>query len=128
MTPLHRIIVCAVFLAFAFNASAFTPGSDHYLFNASSGPIGIDIHTSSQSIDHFGLAPGQSLGFNGEIISIQLRLASKPALRYTAVMLRELVASSGASAKRGGWLIEDTGLRFVSERRFNLAHRRLRHG
>jgi len=113
-------IVSALFLLFAFSALAFTPGADHSLLNASSSTIGIDIRASSQNIDHFTLSPGQSLGIDGEIVSIRLRIGSKAVFRYDAALLQKIVAESGASPKRGGWLIEDAGLRFVPQRGIQL--------
>jgi hypothetical protein len=113
----------SIFVILGVALSAFTPGTDHNLMNASSGPIVLDIRSScDQSITHFRLTPGHSVGFNGVFQHLRVRMVSGKMLTFSERQLIELHGDSVPT--RGDWLVEDSGVRSVSSRDYNLAYRR----
>src|SRR5262245_4443499 len=120
---MKRVLVAVVFTILGAAGTAFTPGTDQNIMNATSRPVSLDIHCSaSKDIEHFGLAPGQSVGCDGVLLRLRFRTASGKTLTLDEQQLRRL--HSGTVPKEGGWLIEDSGVRSVSSRDYMLAYRR----
>jgi hypothetical protein len=120
---MSRPLGAVAFVVISIATTAFTPGTDHSLMNASSGPILLDIHSSrDKPITHFRLAPGYSVGFNGVFSSLRVRMASGKTLTLSEQQLTQL--HSGATPANGAWLVEDSGVRCVSHRDYMLAYRR----
>jgi hypothetical protein len=120
---MRRLFGAVALVSISIAATAFTPGTDHSLMNASSGPILLDIHSSrDKPITHFRLAPGYSVGFNGVFSSLCVQMVSGKKLALSEQQLTQL--HSGATPANGAWLIEDSGVRCVSHRDYMLAYRR----
>ncbi len=118
-----RLVIIAAFLTLGVALSAFTPGHDNHLMNASSGPIVLDIRSShNTALTRYRLAPGYSVGFNGVFLHLRVRMAGGKTLTFSERQLTE--RHGGSVATRDAWLIEDSGLRSVSSRDYNLAYRR----
>ena len=117
------LLVFVVFPILCAGSSAFTPGHDHGLMNASSGPIVLDIRSSGgKPIGHFRLAPGYSVGFNGVLSYLHVQMATGKTLTFSEQQLAKL--HRGTKPISGSWLVEDSGVRCVSSRDYNLAYRR----
>ena len=115
-----RVIITSLILAAAL--SAFTPGTDHDLMNASSGPIVLDIRSSGDKpITDLRLVPGYSVGFNGIFSYLRVRTSSGKTRVFSEQQITQL---RGRVPEKGLWLIEDSGLRCVAQRQYNLAYRR----
>ena len=120
---MQRSLVFSVFIILGLALSGFTPGTDHNFMNASSGPIVLDIRSShDKPITHFRLAPGYSVGFDGVFLHLRVRMASGTTLTFSERQLAQLYG--GSVPARGTWLVEDSGVRSVSSRDYNLAYRR----
>jgi hypothetical protein len=92
----------SIFVILGVALSAFTPGNDHNLMNASSGPIVLDIRSSrDQPITHFRLSPGHSVGFNGVFQHLRVRMVSGKMLTFSERQLIELHGDSVPT--RGGF-------------------------
>src|SRR4029079_6974059 len=102
----------SIFVILCVALSAFKAGNDHNLMNASSGPIVLDIRSSrDQPITHFRLSSGHSVDFNGVCAPDVVRMVSGKMLTFSE---RQLIQLHGASVPtRGGWLVEDSGVRSV---------------
>jgi hypothetical protein len=120
---MRRLLVFIILAIVSAALSAFTPGTDHSLMNASSGPILLDIDSSrDKPITHLRLAPGYTIGFNGVFSYLRIRLATGKTLTFSEQQLSQL--HSGATPANGAWLVEDSGVRCVSHRDYMLAYRR----
>jgi hypothetical protein len=118
-----RLVIITIFLILGVTLSAFTPGHDNNLMNASSGPIVLEIRSSRDTpLTHYRLAPGYSVGFNGVFLHLRVRMASGKTLTCSERQLMQL--HGGSVPARGAWLVEDSGVRSVSSRDYNLAYRR----
>jgi hypothetical protein len=120
---MSRVFVAGVFVILAAALSSFTPGTNHSLMNASSGAIVLDISSSrDKPITHFRLVPGYSVGFDGTFLHLRVRIASGKILLLSQSQLTQL--HGGTVPEHGAWLVEDSGVRSVSRRDYNLAYRR----
>ena len=120
---MRRLLVVITFAIISVAVSAFTPGTDHSLMNASAGPILLDIHSSrGKPITHFRLAPGYSVDFNGIFSYLRIRLATGKTLTFSEQQLSQL--HSGTAPANGASLVDDSGVRCVSHRDYMLAYRR----
>jgi hypothetical protein len=120
---MRRLVVLLFFAALAQVANGFTPGTDHSLMNASSGPIVLDIRSShGKPITHFRLVPGYSVGFDGVFTYLRVRFATGKTLTLPQQQLTQL--HSGATPAEGAWVVENSGVRCVSHRDYMLAYRR----
>jgi hypothetical protein len=118
-----RLVIIAAFLVVGLAFSGFTPGHASNVMNASSGVIVLDIRSSRDTpLSHYRLAPGYSVGFDGVFLHLRVRMASGKTLTFSE---RQLVQLHGGSVPaRGAWLVDDSGVRSVSSRDYNLAYRR----
>ena len=120
---MSRLFTVFVLIVASAAATAFTPGTDHNVMNASSGPIVLDIHSSrDKPITHFQLAPGYSVGFNGVFSYLRVRTSGGKIITLSEQQLSQF--HSGAVPANGAWLVQDSGVRCVSHRDYMLAYRR----
>jgi len=120
---MRRLLVLLILAALAGAANAFTPGTDHSLMNASSGPIVLDVRSShGKPITQFRLVPGYSVDFDGVFSYFHVRFATGKTLTFSQQQLTQL--HSGAMPANGAWVVEDSGIRCVSHRDYMLTYRR----
>jgi hypothetical protein len=123
---MKRLLVPIGLAMFTAAASAFTPGHDHSLMNASSGRIVLDIRSSGgKPISHYRLAPGYSVGFDGVFSYLRVQMPSGKSFIFSEQQLATL--HGGTRPDSGAWLVDDSGVRCVSLRDYNRASRRFDH-
>src|ERR1700759_3036536 len=106
---MSRILIFGAFVGLAATLTAMSPGTNHSLMNASSGPIVLDISSSrDKPITHFRLAPGYSVGFDGTFLHLRVRMASGRTLSLSQSQLTQL--HGDAVPAYGAWLVEDSGV------------------
>jgi hypothetical protein len=97
--------------------------SDHGILNATSGAIVLDIRSTGQDISKFSLSPGESFVFNGVFLRLKVRLHNGKILYVDSAELRKL--HGGTTPSDGRWLIDATGLRYVSLHEYMKAFERM---
>jgi hypothetical protein len=118
-----RVLIIAALAVASAALTAFTPGADHNLMNASSGPIILDIRSSRDKvITHFRLAPGYTVSFNGVFSGLRIRMSDGKTLSFSERQLTRL--HSDSTPANGAWLVQDSGVRSVSHTDYMLAYRR----
>jgi hypothetical protein len=119
-----RGIYMAGFAMLASSAAfAFIPHTDHHIMNVTTGIVHVDLRsTGGPDITNSALAPGYGMNFSGTFLQARVRFPNGKVLSFGDKQLRQI--HGGTVPVSGAWLIEDSGIRCVSSRDFNLAYRR----
>jgi hypothetical protein len=87
--------------------------TDCSLMNATYDRIWVDVDSITEhDWRDLPLDPSQSAGFDGELTHLKVRLPSGRILEYHEKQIREIRRQS--KLKKGNWIVDMSGLRFVS--------------
>ena len=117
-----RTVICFAALLLGLSQMSAAPRPDHYLLNATSGVVVMDLRSAEFIVD-YKLAPGDSFIFNGIFTRFRARMPNGHIYTYDDRRLKKL--HGGTAPSSGYWLLEDSGLRLVSLHDYLAASRRL---
>jgi hypothetical protein len=87
--------------------------TDYSMMNATYNRIWVDVDsTTEHDWRDLPLDPSQSAGFDGELTHVKVRLPSGKTLEFHEKQIREIRRRS--KLKKGDWIVDMSGLRFVS--------------
>jgi hypothetical protein len=95
------------------SAQAYKSDTDYSVMNATYDRIWVDVDsTAEHDWRDLPLDPSQSAGFDGELAHLKVRLSSGKILQFDQQRIREIRRRS--KLKKGDWIVDMSGLRFVS--------------
>jgi hypothetical protein len=95
------------------SAQAYKNDTDYSVMNATYHRIWVDVDsTNEHDWRDLPLDPSQSAGFDGELTHLKVRLSSGKILQFDEQQVREIRRRS--KLKKGDWIVDMSGLRFVS--------------
>ena len=114
--------MCFAALLLSLSRTLAAPPPDHYLLNAASGVVVMDLRAAEFIVD-YKLEPGHSFIFSGIFTRFRVRMPNGHIYTYDDRRLKKL--HGGTTPSKGYWLLQGTGLRSVSAHDYLAAFRRL---
>ncbi|PYK90586.1 MAG: hypothetical protein DME35_05480 [Verrucomicrobia bacterium] len=119
------IFVSSAFLIFGSLRTQAVEEGKYSFLNATYDRIWVDIDTTrGNEWRDMPLDPSQSAGFDGELLHVKVRLPSREVRHFSKKQIRSVRVRS--RLKSGDWLIDTSGIRFVSPRERQEIFQRLR--
>jgi hypothetical protein len=95
------------------SAQAYKNDTDYSVVNATYDRIWVDVDsTTEHDWRDLPLDPSQSAGFDGDLTQVKVRLPSGKILQFDERQIQQIRARS--KLKKGDWIVDMSGLRFVS--------------
>jgi hypothetical protein len=106
------IAMSGIFLICPVRSYAFKD-TDYSVMNATYDRIWVDVDSATEhDWRDLPLDPSQSAGFDGELTHLKVRLPSGKILEFHEKQIREIRRRS--KLNKGDWIVDMSGLRFVS--------------
>ena len=126
MSRTKHLVHSAVFIGALLLCAPDAPAkqADHYLLNATSGAVQLSyVEALEQTVD-YGLERGYSFTFNGIFTRLSVRMPNGQNITYDDRRLQRL--HGGTTPRSGFWVLDQSGLRCVSETDYIAAYQRVK--
>jgi len=126
MAHAKHVIQSAILFAALLLCTPHAPASqaDHYLLNATSGTVELSyVEALTQTVD-YELERSYSFTFNGIFTRLSVRMPNGQNITYDDRRLQRL--HGGTTPRSGFWVIDQNGLRCVSETDYIAIYQRLK--